>query len=98
MTYVLDDPIKIGDFAFSVLSHAAISHHSTRVLKSFTCSKNPLVVLTLRNSQIGAYDISGNPMALEDVERLYPGIIERFKTAGDGRSHPSNTARLQRRE
>ena len=81
MTYVLDSPVIVGKTTVAALTRSSISKSWSDGHVSMKVEKLPEILLFKREEQLTAIKPSGEPVTLQEVERLCPGAISRFEAA-----------------
>ncbi|NND48775.1 MAG: hypothetical protein HKN60_00820 [Rhizobiales bacterium] len=91
MTVELDQIVRVGQVSIAALVESSIHRGYVHSL-SFYGAKHPVAVLIHREDQTTAFEIGGPPIALDELDRRYPGQCARFKgfLVTDGLPEPAH--------
>ena len=81
MKFVLDSPVIVGETVVAAVSRNTISKNISDRHIAVTGAKYLVALLVKTDDLLIAVNPSGASMTLDDVERLYPGMISQFETA-----------------
>ena len=83
MKFVLDSPVIVGETVVAAVSRNTISKNMSDRHTAVAGTKHPVALLVKSDDLLIALNPSGNSMTLDDVERLFPGVISQFETAAE---------------
>lgn len=78
MSYVLERTIAVGGTRVAAVVSQAVHQHSNNTHLALTAERRPVAILMGSGEQLTAFTTTGEPLACEEVERLYPGFMAQF--------------------
>ena len=81
MKFALDSPVLVGETVVAAVSRNTISKNMSDHHIAVTGAKYPVVLLVKTDDLLIALNPNGASMTLDEVERIYPGMISRFEAA-----------------
>ena len=78
MAIELEGIVRVGDHQVSAVAQCNYVHDRRRDGATGWFVKRPLAILIASGRNIRAFDVHGNSIALEEVERLCPGATDSF--------------------
>ncbi len=82
--YVLDAPLKVGG---TVLAAVCTRSAHARRISGMTVArghKTPVAFLFLSRDRLHATTPQGDPISLDQLDRMHPGVVARFRNAARG--------------
>lgn len=73
MTVELETGLRVGGRTVAALVRRSVRSHGGRRGLSAWIDKRPVAILIVEGAGARAFDIQGNPLSLDEVERLCPG-------------------------
>ena len=83
MTIALDQSLRIGRLAIAAIVNSSKGCLSIGTA-SFHAAKHPVAILVHHDDAITAFDIDGSPIAKEDAEKRFPGLLAAFESQTPG--------------
>lgn len=83
MKLVLDSPVIVGEIVVAAVSRNTISKNMSDRHIGVAGAKHLVALLVKTDDLLIALNPDGASMTLDDMERLYPGMISQFETAAD---------------
>ncbi len=78
MTLVLERPRVCGDRAAAAVVRHSVAERRWGRHVAITASRSPVALLVRHGDHLAAFTPQGDPLALDDVERMCPGAISAF--------------------
>lgn len=77
MTIVLDEAIRIGETTIAAIVHRSAGCQDVGAL-SCQAAKHPVAILVGQDDANIAFDLDGSPIAREEIEKRFPGLLLAF--------------------
>ena len=79
MTIVLDEAMRIGETTITAIVRRSASCQDVCAL-SCHAAKHPIAILVSQDDAIIAFDLEGSPIAREEIEKRFPGLLIAFES------------------
>lgn len=78
MSFLLERTIAVGGTRVAAVVSQAVHQHATDTHLALTAERRPVAILIGSGKQLTAFTTAGEPLATEEVERLYPSVTAQF--------------------